>query len=310
MTNDPRLETYLTTLEKVLKPFPVSDRAEIVTEIKSHVLSILERDPEARLDSVLAALGEPETVANRYLLERGLKPTKPPISPIVKWLVIGFLGTFAMLLIFVVVVVAKFTPLLEVDDDKDRVSLLGGIIKVDGEKGSIEIPGELRGDLDLSWDSDGERRSFHGSVPVEKGQTLAVTFSNGKFEVSNAPDASFAWTCATRSAVSDPSPARDANGVRLDLASLRGVRCELAVPEGAKLALEGLNGKVEFEDPHFDVAAALTNGKVTFSPDDDVAYRYAISVTNGRTDSFVSSDAPDARSIAIRVVNGKIIRGK
>src|SRR6187549_1830430 len=101
MTGDPRLESYLTSLERVLRPFPVSDRAEIITEIKSHVLSALERDPQARLDSVLSALGEPETVANRYLLERGLKPTKTSISPIVKWLIIGFLGTFAMILFFI-----------------------------------------------------------------------------------------------------------------------------------------------------------------------------------------------------------------
>ena len=99
--NDPRLENYLTALDSALKPLSISDRADIVTEIKSHVMSALEREPERALDAILAALGEPETVANRYLIERGQKPSKPSISPAVKWIVIGFLGTFALILLFV-----------------------------------------------------------------------------------------------------------------------------------------------------------------------------------------------------------------
>jgi uncharacterized membrane protein len=78
MSTDPRLEGYLAKLETVLGPFSASDRAEIIMEIKSHVLAALDRDPNASMDSILAALGEPETVANRYLMERGMKPTKPP----------------------------------------------------------------------------------------------------------------------------------------------------------------------------------------------------------------------------------------
>ena len=115
MKKDPRLESYLERLDAVLKPLSVSDRAEIVTEIRSHVLSALERGTGGGLDEVLSALGEPETVANRYRMERGLNPTRPPISPVFKWLVIGFMGTVAMCMLFAGVILWKFTPLIYVD---------------------------------------------------------------------------------------------------------------------------------------------------------------------------------------------------
>src|SRR5215217_1399531 len=100
MSDEQKLEQYLSRMESVLKTFPTSDRAEVILEIKSHVYSALESDPNQTMVGILNALGEPEVVANRYLMERGLKPTRPPISPIVKWLVFGFLGTLGLMLIF------------------------------------------------------------------------------------------------------------------------------------------------------------------------------------------------------------------
>ncbi len=303
MTSDPRLESYLTSLEQVLQPFPVSDRAEIVTEIKSHVLSALERDPQTRLDTVLAALGEPETVANRYLIERGLKPTKPPMSPVVKWVVIGFLGTFSMILIFAGIIFTRFMPLLHVDEVKDKVSLFGGLIEVDGEDGQVLISGAF-GD---GW--HGEKYSFEGSVPVTRGQSISVKFGNGKLEVTNAEDSKLSWNCSSRgSPASAPKPTTDQKGVALDLSAFLGVKCELSVPENAKLAINGSNGKLEFDEPHYNLAANLANGKVAIHPDDDHFYRYELAVTNGKTDSFVSSDKADAYSVVIHLVNGKISR--
>lgn len=300
MTSDPRLERYLTSLEQVLKPFPVSDRAEIVTEIKSHILSTLERDPEARLDSVLTALGEPETVANRYLIERGLKPTKPPISPVVKWVVIGFMGTFAMLLIFAGVVITRFTPLLHVDDIKDKVSLLGGMIEVDGKKGKVWINGSF---------GDGWQNSFEGSTAISKGQNISVKFGNGKFELSNSDESKLSWDCNTHgSKPKNFAPITDKGGVILDFNDLSGVKCELSVPKNVQLSINGGNGKIEVKEPHYSLNADLTNGKVDLEPDEEHAYRYSLSVTNGKTDSFISSDKPDAHSISVHLINGKISR--
>jgi len=89
MSIPPKLEGYLSLLDKTLGPISISERAEIVTEIKSHVLEAQQRDPSLSLEAILSSLGEPEQVANKYLLERGLKPSKPSTRPFVKWLVAG-----------------------------------------------------------------------------------------------------------------------------------------------------------------------------------------------------------------------------
>ena len=301
MTSDPRLESYLTSLERVLKPFPVGDRAEIVTEIKSHVLSALERDPQTRLDTVLAALGEPETVANRYLIERGLTPAKPPISPIVKWVVIGFLGTFAMLLIFVGVIALKFTPLLHVDDLKDKVSILGGMIEVDGEKGKVLI----RGGLGDEWHET--TNTFEGSISATPGQSISVKFGSGKIELNNSESSKFSWSCNSIKKGA-PSATTENNLVALDLSAQGWVKCEISVPEHAKFAINGTDGKLAIEEPRYNISANLINGKVDVEPAEDHSYRYDLQVTHGKMDSFQSSDKSDAFNMAIHLVNGRISR--
>jgi hypothetical protein len=283
MPSDPRLESYLAALEKALKPLPVSDRAEIVTEIKSHILSSLERDPQARLDLQLEAMGEPETVANRYLMERGMQTVKPPISPIVKWMVIGFLGSLAMLLIFVAVLAIKFVPMINSSDWQDKLFAANN-------------------------------HPYKGSIEIEKGKRAEVKFGNGKMEIGNSEGTKFSWDCVsqypatTEAGSAKVNPQVDASGVKLDLLPLGGLKCELSIPRSIDFNIDGANGKLEIEEPHFSLDAKLANGKVEFNPDEHENYRFDFSVTNGKIDDFVSSQKPDAFQIKIKLSNGVIRR--
>lgn len=285
MGSDPRLESYLASLEKALKPFPVSDRAEILTEIKSHVLSALDRDPSAQLDGILHALGAPETVANRFLLERGMQPTKPPISPMVKWIVVGFLGTVAMSLLFLGVLIFKFSPLIEVDERKDYVSLLGGLIEINGREGG---------------------RSLSGSAPLGSASSVIVRFGNAKLDVATAEGKELRWDCRLPRA-SGPLKLTEKDGaLELDVSGFRHARCEISVPEGATARLQGSNGKLELAKPRFSVEASVSNGKIDFRAAEAAAYRFDVSVVNGRTDEFPSSSDPKAYSISLKATNGLI----
>jgi hypothetical protein len=295
MNSDPRLERYLTSLEQALKPFPVSDRAEIITEIKSHVLSALERDPQSHLDSILSALGEPETVANRYLLERGMKPAKTSISPIVKWLVIGFLCTFAMILIFIAFVVAHSSSLVKIDGQKGKIELLGGMIDIDGDHKRVSITG-----------TDDKGSEFAGVGTVKAGQGIGIKFKTGKVEFVNSDGKDFGWSCsADGPPVKDLSTDSSGNAV-LDLTTLKKIKCKFGIPAGVHVSVDGAEGKMDFDAPQFDLAANLDTGKVTFHPDGDDAYKYDMSVTTGKIDEFESSDKPGAHSIKIHVTTGKI----
>jgi hypothetical protein len=292
MNRDPRLERYLNSLEAALKPFPVSDRAEIITEIKSHVLDALDRDPQANLDSILAALGEPETVANRYLLERGLKPTKPPISPIVKWLVIGFLGSIALILAFTIALFTHFSPVVSVDEKENKVTLFGGAIQVDGKENGIKI----------------DERGIHpieGSAGVSTGQAVSVLFDVGAFEVKPAEGSNFVWSC---SGLKDRTVNAETIGetLTLNLRGANGVSCELNVPKGSQFKISGDGGSLDIVEPSFNVDASVENGTISFEADDNSHYKFDVRAEHGSVDSFTSNTEADAFSIKLFVKNGDI----
>lgn len=294
MKDDPRIERYLSSLENALRAFPVGDRAEIITEIRSHILMALERDTRASVDGVLASLGEPETVANRYLLERGLKPTKTSISPIVKWLVIGFLTTFAMMLIFVGYVFNHFDSLVSVDGKNDRVQILGGLIDVDGKKNRISISGVS------------DKSYFAGTSPLAPKQTVDVSFSAGSVKVKVAKGHELTWDCQARGDV--PNPVQKGDRFVFDLTKNESLDCKLGLPTDAILNLKGAVGKIDLESPTFATSADLTTGKIEFEPADGTAYKFDVAVETGKADEFVSSDKPDAVAVRMRVGIGAIKR--
>lgn len=296
---DPKLESYLTALEHVLRPFPVSDRVEIVTEIKSHVLSAMERDPEGKLELVLAALGAPETVANRYLLERGLNPTqssiKPPIRPFVKWIVIGILGMVFAAVLVVVFLITRFTPLLKIDGEKDQISLLGGAVQFSGQisggAGDITIVGTTP----KHATKHGDRRSkaaFSGSSEVTRDASVAVLFASGQIAIGTAADGKLSWSCKARGGDSDGFRARNEQGVlTLDWSDRSGLECNVAVPRDTSVIVEGERGELRINEAAFSVRAKLESGQVLIAPGKREAYKYQLAVGQGEVERFESSSS-------------------
>jgi hypothetical protein len=293
METNPKLEAYLLKLDRALAPLSASDRAEIVLEIKSHIVSARERDPQQPVEAIMAALGAPESVASKYLLERGRAPVKPPISPVVKWLVIGLLGTFGFVLILLGALFWKFSPLIHVDGKHDHVKILGGLIDVDGELG----------------DFGGASYSFSGRMDVDQAhRKINISFSNGKLSLRSDDRPAMTWDCRTEDREARPKPMADKDSIGFDMAVVRGVRCELTLPKGAQVSLDGKNGKVMVDQPLFNLDLRLMNGKLTLNPVEGEAYRYDLSVINGKIDDFSSSEDPKALSIKARLTNGKISR--
>ena len=62
---DIKLEKYLNTVDKHLKPLPASERADIVREIKSSMIEM--EQEELSSDAILERLGDPKELARAYL---------------------------------------------------------------------------------------------------------------------------------------------------------------------------------------------------------------------------------------------------
>lgn len=303
-----RLEAYLSRMEKLLGPISPSEKAEIIMEIKSHVMDAQAQDQSQSIDSVLKSLGEPEFVANRYLLERGLKPKKFPKHPILKWLVIGFLGTFGIIVFFVSFVIWKFTPLVKVDKDNKHISILGGTIDVHGDfdKNFEESLDDFNIAIHSARVGEDEKLVKGLAVLGPEVTQLAVHFSHGKLEVKNSGTRELSWDCVINKDAKEPSSTQEGPLYTFDARPSVGSNCELSIPAELKMLLEGQNGKIEIHEPHNAIDASLENGKISFKPDGAVDYRFNTSVKMGATDDFTSSSNPQAYPINLSLLRGKI----
>ena len=296
------LNAYLERLDRALQPLAVADRADIVTEIKSHVLDALEKDPSQSIQGVLASLGEPEAVASRYLIERGHKPKKPSKNPMIQWLVIGFLGTLSILALTLVVLVWKFTPLIEVDGSRGSVSLLGGLLQVrdDSAKGTFHFEG-----LESLFGDDSPLESRSDDVNAASIHRLRFQFSNGKVDVLPSQDGKISYRCDV-SPDGEIKKSTASNTLTLDATGPRKIRCEVRLPKSIKPEITGSNGKISISKPSADATLRLSNGKIEIAPDAHTEYRYDLRIRNGSIDRAESSDKKNAIQIVADLGNGKI----
>ena len=86
------------------------------------------------------------------------------------------------------------------------------------------------------------------------------------------------------------------------------VKCNIGIPAGVNLVLNGNNGEIELDKPHYHVSAKLLNGKINFIEDASLKYSYFTSVVTGKIDNFKSDSSKDAYKIEMSLINGKILK--
>lgn len=303
MSAEPKLEAYLNTLDKSLSQIPISDRAEIIMEIKSHILDSQANSPDLSMTSILDSLGEAETVANRYLLERGLKVSKPPKTPMVKWLTIGFLGTLSILVAFLTLILWKFTPIISVDNENDHVVILGGLIDINGQSGKMRVGARSR-----KFDHS-NLSTLDGSKEISKStRKILFNFSNGSFQFTWIPgQRELKWQCQSGGA-SSPPITQDSENLIVDFQKLAGAFCKIQLPGSIQSHIQGSNGHVELLNPRSELELKLNNGQIVVSPVPQLEYNYQIQLVHGHADHFVSSNSSKAIKIAIHLSNGYVER--
>lgn len=100
MSPNKAIEKYLDTLHYELSSMSISEKAEIITEIKSHINDRLEFGDN--IDDILNALGSPSIVARKYLKEKGIPEAKQSpgcISFFLKWFCILVLSLFLLVVL-------------------------------------------------------------------------------------------------------------------------------------------------------------------------------------------------------------------
>lgn len=305
MKTNAKVEAYLQQLDSALGSVSISEKSEIVLEIKSHIMDAIEQQPDANIDDIFASLGSPEQVANRYLLERGLKPVKVSRggSSFLKWFFGSILALFAMATLASILMFYMFTPLIEVDEEMGRVQILGGMIDVNEMNGTVKIGS--------STITGGQKMSnFSGSKNLTNQDIseISMVFQNAKMDLKTSKDQVISWKCRATDMDQDDFIEHNvpAKSLHFNFTQARGAKCNFHIPKDLKISLEGANGSIDVNSPEFSVKAQMSNGVVKFRPAEDTAYRYSLSVTNGTIDDFENSPEDKFYLMEADLVNGKI----
>ncbi len=302
MNKELKIEHYLLQLDRELKALPVSQRAEIITEIKSHIRDLSEQDPARDTDRILSDLGSPQAVAERYLASKGMtiKANKNG-SRWFKWLAIGTVGLFAMIFFSGILMVWYFSPLIKVDEKAGRVVLLGGLIDVNEEIGQVKV-----GDMVVN-DAFKEGTKVEGQEDLtgKNVHTIKIPFNTAKIEVEASENQMFSWKCkgATKQI---PKVEVLAGILTLNLDQLNLAKCTITIPSGSNTEIRGVNGHMDVDYPNGNIDIALTNGKVNVHADPSKIYDFEVKVKNGLQDFFPRSQDKNALKVKVSVVNGLV----
>lgn len=298
-----KLHDYLFKLEKHLSDLSPSDRSKIILDIENHIEDSLRKYSDKSLDQILEDLGSAERVANHYRLDRGLKTFKPNRHPILKWFSITFLGSIGLFLIFILTLIWKFTPVFEVDEKNQRVTILGGLIDINGTSGKIKVGDEYKF-VDSKFTNH-----FEGSIdfPKDVYDELVINFKSGQLNLNTASEAKLSWSCKLETPPNEEFMDRNKGVVIINLENYEGIDCDIQVPPDVKLTVDAKEGQVTLTDAEYDSYIELANGLVYFNYNPEVDYSYDIKVKNGTVSrDFISSGAKEAYEVKIYIENGKV----
>jgi hypothetical protein len=243
MTQDPMIESYLSEVESHLSGrISVSEKAEIITEVKARINLERERKPELAMVDLLGQIGRPKEVANHYLSQKGLSPSgvSKGGGSFFKWLLIGFLALIAISLIFTSYLVYKFIP--DVQNIGDSVGIQAGevedYIDLEGIK-QVEIS-FTNGEVEVEWLST--QTQLHYSCDFMGSSDIPFTFKRDE---------------------RDPSLLK-ASGV-----PSVGVDCEIKLPSKMSLHLLGANGSIQLSPDSaqtYEIRTHVSVGAVKNTP--------------------------------------------
>lgn len=287
------INPYLKQVEKYLVDLPILDRNKIISELNSEIQEnrqILEKSPLL--------------TANEKRIKAGFEnyETETAGKSIGKAFFKGCAFVFVCFLLFVVFLTWKFTPLFKIDEKNQRVTILGGLIDIDGKAGRFILIDEVH------FTAANYSNDLTGSI-VTNRENLPVylNFESGKFDFKTHVESEVSFECKLSSPPTDDMIKQERNKILINFEDLEGSNCTIKLPEDSKLIASGNIGAVNFEAPKFDIELELDAGNIIITPDQTRTYFYDLSVDKGHKDEFDNSNKESAEhKIIINLNTGSI----
>ena len=283
---------YLKRVEEYLVDLSIVDKSKILLEVNNEVQ-----------EKELKELEEPQILANKKRENYGFIPfkIKKPFS-----LFALFLKLTALMTVFFVIaiggVVWKFYPFFKIDEEKNRVIILGGLIDIDGEAGKYKVLDEYH------FSKDHFTNDLQATLALEDDMDeILVNFQSGSFTLANSKTNELKIDCKLASPAPQDMIMQSEEVVRINFNEIKGLSCQLNIPEDRKLSLDGKEGAITIKSPEFNNYIELENGKVLIYPESEIDYKYFLNVKNGFVGEFNSVETESAYEIQVNLENGSII---
>lgn len=324
--DDALLETWLRQLEVDLSDTTVIARSEFILKMNTQIHESLARG-DRTLAAILATLGEPAQVADRYRLENGFPPVprttqenvarrQTSMGAFFKWATIGILGFFSILVLGGILLVTRFLPLVKVDENANRVRLFGGLIDFSDLDTHVTTDTNGRFKFEINGDPIVDTQTRKGEVT---GPVNAMRFSagNARLVVEAHSGSSVKYQCQVNDGAqgtNDSFPHSAADEVRFDFSSASAAKCAIQVPYQTALRIDITNGDVKLTDMRNPLSVRVGNGLVVFNKQKSVSYSLNANATNGSVIGFekfrkqqdASRTKGELFSADITVANGNI----
>ena len=293
------VERYLFELERYLTQIATSDRITILSEVQKEIEGKINSAPSKDIFEILSSIGDPLSVAKRHLSERGIeyRPMKKN-RHIVRYFVLAAFGLGGLGVIAFSILVWKFTPLIKIDEENNRVQILGGMIDVDGKKGSVKVSKSMH------IMGGKEEYEGHRDIVPDNIKQLNFNFGPGRLDLKTSINTKISWKC--EGSWAEITQENDVLSFELERRSP--VECDLSIPKDMKVVIKGRQGKIQIDKPLFHLDLNLNEGKVGFDLDEKAEYGFANQIKVGSVDVFPSSSSSNAYKMNINVQSGKIYR--
>jgi hypothetical protein len=283
---------YLKLAETYLGDLAVMEKSKILSLIHSEIVELNSSELEDAL-----------MIVNKKRVELGHYPFKYKQKPS---LFRFFLKITAIMTIFIFTLIGiaiwKFTPLFHVDEEKNRVIILGGLIDIDGQAGKLKV-GDNYQFTEAKYENE-----FQGSFDLDENKDeVVVKFKSGAFRIETAKGSEVSINCKLETPPEQNMINQSDDMVEVDFTNMQGSSCTILVPQDKKITLEGNESNIEIFEPEFNLYLEIENGNLQFIPAPEIDYNFNVEVENGYKGDFLLSDNTDAYEVKVNIENGSAI---
>ncbi|MDA9189718.1 hypothetical protein N9O57_01925 [bacterium] len=300
---DTRLVSYyLKEVESYLNALSPIKRAQEICALNESIQKKIEENEHKEIKEIIAGFGAPKDRAAKILAPYSYTPkkSKKQMSGFLKF-ILYFSGLGVIFILTLVLFVwFKFTPIINFDQESNKMSFLGGMINLDG--------GQDFSDSNLIQ-VNRSAQVFSGTKSLENfGALNKMSFKlpSGNFKYSQQDVNKISYQCEKKEPDEDGFLAGASNNIyTLDFRKIKNLDCDFQVPKNIELEVFALNGNIELIELENSVFIEMNNGQVFFDPKTDIGYEYSIDILHGLKDEFESS--LDAKYfITIKLQSGNV----